>query len=888
MTPQNRARRHHLRVWLWVTAAVLLLSLLALVAAAVRFTRYAERADLEAARQAELETSVRQLRAVLLRLGEAETSQRGYLLTGQRDYLVPYTQAVAQMPALLQGLDRIPVAADKLAGRAQSVTRLVHLKFDEMAETLRLHDDGQRDAALRLVQTGTGRSFMDGARKELVSLLELVREDRDAASAELLRDNASARQSAVWTVAVMSGCVLLAALLLALLGRAQRRLVDDLSDSERRHRNLVEEQQELVSLAAADGRLLYVNPAYARHYHRSVEQMLGDNLFDHVAPGDLEAVRRHVQAVLDSGEPAHTENRIVTPDGSERWLAWTNTMQKDSAGRRQLHSVGRDITRRKHVEEALKASEAFLTRTGRLAGVGGWEVDLATSQVRWSEQVERTLEAPPGFVPQLDSVIAFFAPDVRPRIEEAVRLSREQGLGFDLELPLVTASGRSACVRSVGEVERDAQGQPVRLVGALQDITERKALETRLRELTDILEHTPDFIVQTDWKGRVQYMNPAARRSLGFGADEPLDAHSFTAFNTPQTNERYATEIMPAVKRDGVWVGETTVLRAGGEVLQVSHTVIAHRDADGRALRYSAVMRDISRQVADRQALRRQTATLGAVVEAIPAMVAVFDAELNYRLVNRAFERWRGLDRTVLTGHNVAEFMEPAEYASSEPWARRALAGETVQYEKDYTEAGHERHINVSYVPLRLDDGTVDGMIGVAQDITLHRQETRRLLNMAEHDPLTGVLNRAGFHQMLSKTCGNGEAAGLALLYIDLDRFKPVNDNHGHPVGDVLLQQFAQRLQGLVRPSDAVARLGGDEFAIVLSGLRSRGNADAVADKVVEAARAPFQVGELMLEIGASVGVAFDASDAHGWKGLVQRADAAVYQAKAAGRGRRV
>ena len=130
------------------------------------------------------------------------------------------------------------------------------------------------------------------------------------------------------------------------------------------------------------------------------------------------------------------------------------------------------------------------------------------------------------------------------------------------------------------------------------------------------------------------------------------------------------------------------------------------------------------------------------------------------------------------------------------------------------------------------------------------------------------------------------------MLYIDLDHFKPVNDQHGHGVGDQVLQRFAERMRKIVRPTDCVARLGGDEFAIVLLGVNDRKIARAVAEKVIAAANKPFAVGELQITIGVSVGVAFavsakpGASGASGWADLVARADANLYKAKAAGRGR--
>ena len=180
------------------------------------------------------------------------------------------------------------------------------------------------------------------------------------------------------------------------------------------------------------------------------------------------------------------------------------------------------------------------------------------------------------------------------------------------------------------------------------------------------------------------------------------------------------------------------------------------------------------------------------------------------------------------------------------------------------------------------------GYVVVLQDISRHRREEVRLRQLAERDPLTGLLNRAGFEQQLTEAVDAGEGRALALLYIDLDHFKAVNDQHGHPVGDQVLRRFAQRLLAQVRPTDVVARLGGDEFAILLTGLRRGENAQAVAEKVLVAAHDPFEVDGHVLVIGASVGVAFGVDPVAGWPDLVARADTRLYEAKNAGRGRQV
>ena len=624
-------------------------------------------------------------------------------------------------------------------------------------------------------------------------------------------------------------------------------------------------------------------------------------------------------------------------------------------------------------------------------------------------QTRRIHEVGPEFVPTLETAVAFYAPKARPEMQAAVEAGMANGTPWDMELPFVTATGRSIWVWAVGEVEFE-DGKPVRLVGAFQDITARKQLEQRvadselfvrqitdnlpvriayvdrdlryrfinqahclrfglareqiigrtrseltngagdaqvepliaavlagrpqhfefeeaagdtrrriesrlipdisdsgevrgffttgvditerskaeraLRELTEIFDNTTDYVVQTDWRGNILYMNPAVRRLCGLALDAAVEQRNFAEFNTPATNRIFDEFILPAVKTGRVWIGPTTVYGKDKLEVPVNHMVIAHRDAAGRIDRYSAVMRDISAELQAGRLQQRHTATLRSVTEAIPALVSVLDADGRYRFVNAAFERFWGVARDSIVGRSMAEVLGRVEYELSRPWVERVLRGEAVQFEKAYPARGPTHHLSISYIPLWLETGEVDGFVAVVQDITQQKQEELRLLQLTQRDQLTGLLNRAGFEEHLERQIGLGFGASLALLYIDLDHFKPVNDRHGHPVGDQVLQNFAQRLQKLVRPDDAVARLGGDEFAIVLSNVRASANAMAVAEKVVAAARAPFGIHALQLHIGASVGIAFGVDAADGWRSLVERADARLYQAKAAGRGR--
>ena len=690
-----------------------------------------------------------------------------------------------------------------------------------------------------------------------------------------------------------------AALALSWFWRAHHQLQLALAASEARHRAIVEEQSELVALAWPDGELLYANPAYARLLGRTPQQMLGRSLYEDVADADRSAVSRQLAEVLASGISQNGENRMCGPQG-ERWVAWTNSLQRDPQGRAMLRSVGRDVTARKQAEQALRASQSFLARTGRVARVGGWEYHLANGAMNWSEQTRRTHDVGADYMPTLATALAFFTDEARPVLQRAVDACTERGDAFALELPLTTATGRAIHVLVVGEAETE-DGRVVRLVGACQDITERKRLEQSLadserflRQLTDSL---PVRMAYFDAERRYRFVNQAHTTRFGLPREQII-GHTRSEL-THGSSDAVANPAIAHVLRGQPQQFEFDEI-VGGQRVRIESRLIPDVGTDGEVRGFFSTGIDITERSAAAQAqqeltqqLHRQAAALQAIIEAIPAMVFVVGRDGLYRYVNRSFERWVGRSREHLIGHSARDVLGDAEYESRRPWVNRVLAGESVSFERDGAAHHSGQHLTISHIPLRLQGGAVDGFIGVSQDITQHKQQEVRLLQLAQRDALTGLLNRPGLehyleHRLQDQALADNPAdsGSLALLYIDLDFFKPVNDRHGHDVGDQVLQGFGQRLLALVRPSDAVARLGGDEFAIVLAGLRERAHAQAVADKVIAAAAAPFVIQQLTLHIGASVGVAFGTEAAQDWKGLLARADTLLYQAKAAGRGR--
>jgi diguanylate cyclase (GGDEF)-like protein/PAS domain S-box-containing protein len=326
----------------------------------------------------------------------------------------------------------------------------------------------------------------------------------------------------------------------------------------------------------------------------------------------------------------------------------------------------------------------------------------------------------------------------------------------------------------------------------------------------------------------------------------------------------------------------------------LAETNIAKRLAWWTAFSLAAVMVFAALQIRSLVRMRsnyeKQAATqasiLNTIVDEIPASLAILDQDMRYRLVNKVFERWRRISRKAVIGKTLAEVMGDEEFERSRPWLERSLKGEAVSYEKSYPDRPISL-ITASYNPMFLEDGTVVGVVTLAHDTTAHRNERERLQRLSERDSLTGLLNRAAFETWLADASEEQGAHEIALLYIDLDHFKPVNDQYGHSAGDAVLREIAERLRALVRPSDVVARIGGDEFAVGLTGIKNLTDAQHIAGKVVTEAKRPIHVDGKLLRVGASVGVAADASAEHGGgKALIARADEMLYRAKRSGRDR--
>jgi diguanylate cyclase (GGDEF)-like protein/PAS domain S-box-containing protein len=614
-----------------------------------------------------------------------------------------------------------------------------------------------------------------------------------------------------------------------------------------------------------------------------------EQLLDAVHPADLDRAREAVERALSGVAPLDIEHRVLRPSGEVRHVQARGLLTELNGEPGYLGTV-QDITERVRRQDEARQNAMLLQIASRIAHIGGWSYDVASGSVTWSDEVCRIHEIPNGTAPTVGEALGFAAPEARLKYQQLVGGCVRDGVPFDQELPIITAGGRRAWVRAIGEPVRDADNEIIRLQGAFQDITEHKEAEeqaTRMAgRLTATLESITDAFYTLDRAWRFTYLNREAERLFQRPRSELLGKVLWDEFSALKGQIGYC-EFHRAVRENCTVIFEEYYAPYG-----TLSEVRAYPSDEGLTVYF----RDITEVRQTEESLRISEERFRTIARSTTDVVWDWDLEHDSIWVSDSIEHVLGYSALEFSGpiRAWASHIHPDERERVLRHMRAALDGSDDQWMDEYRLL--RKNGSVAYVldrgyVIRDGSGKATRMIGAMVDLTERRRAERRVEYLAFYDPLTQLPNRQLLMDRLQYALDSGpdRRCTNALFFIDLDNFKSLNDTLGHAVGDQLLQQVAHRLSGCVGHADTVARFGGDEYVVLLEHLSedratASAAAQAVGQRILDALKQPYKLDDYRHVTTASIGIVLFNDDKDDLGEVLKRADMAMYQSKAAGR----
>ncbi len=417
-----------------------------------------------------------------------------------------------------------------------------------------------------------------------------------------------------------------------------------------------------------------------------------------------------------------------------------------------------------------------------------------------------------------------------------------------------------------------------------------KARKDSELKLHAILDSAPIGIWLTDLEGNFTFVNQTYCDAIGLIQKQLIDTSSLMALIGQMKKDNCLASNQACLRQNEPYIGHESIILKDGKLHDLEITKTKLLDSSGEVVGIIGILVDITERKQAELKLKQSEAHFRFIAESAQALIWVADTQMQYTWFNKMWLDFTGRSLEQELEHNWVESVHPDDLQN----CKDCFASHFEQ-QQAFTMEYRLKHRDGTYHWI-LDNGTprfslggkFEGYIGSSFDITERKKDEGIIWKQANYDELTGLPNRRMFQDRLELEMAKShrEKCSLALLFIDLDRFKAVNDTLGHEVGDLLLIEASKRIISCVRETDAIARLGGDEFTVILSGLHDTLNTERITGLIIKKLSQPFNLVEQEVYITASIGITLFPNDGESISQLLKNADQAMYRAKKLGRNR--
>jgi diguanylate cyclase (GGDEF)-like protein/PAS domain S-box-containing protein len=634
---------------------------------------------------------------------------------------------------------------------------------------------------------------------------------------------------------------------------------------------------------------IYVSPAFEM-FGYPLEHWLDnpDIWLEVIHAEDRARVFTETVASTVTGENVQYEYRVIAADGMVRWVRDRGCLIRDKTGKvTHRQGVIADITLNKLAEEEVEKREKLYRTLAR--NIPGTGVLLFDKDLRYTLAEGDQLKRQDFSQERLEgrTIWEAFPKDI----------AKEWAVFYERAL----AGEHISFERNADEGWYQVDVLPVKdenreiFAGMVmwQDITDRKrAVEDLLESESryrNLFENANDIIYVHDLEGNYLSINHAGEKVFGYSREETLGMN-MSQIATPEHYDLLQANLSKKV--DGITkqtAYEVECLRKDRTrvTLEVNSTVIIK---DGEPTAVQGIARDITDRKRAEAALIESESRFRDLFENANDLIYTHDLQGNFTSLNRAGERITGYSREEALKMQISQVVAPEYLEYAQRMTMRKLDGDVpTSYELEIIAKGGHRVMLELSTRLINQNGKAVGVQGIGRDITSRRQAEEQLMHNALHDSLTDLPNRTEFMRHLQGAIEQANADPdfrFAVLFLDLDRFKIINDSLGHVIGDKLLIGIAKRLKMCVRPRDIVARFGGDEFTILLNKVGEAEDVTMVAERLQRKLSAPFKFGNYEVFSSASIGIIVSDEIVRDPEDFLRDADTAMYRAKESGKAR--